>query len=300
MLTYTGSRNLYGDFTQNDNSTHLTLGDVYINEAIRRIFNSFNWDFLEGLATEATVASQENYALPADYKRMIGTPFITVSSRKITMQEAPTRKFFDDLSATATTGTIPIYFIIYDGEIRIYPIPSGINTMTYLYEKRHIDLNIADATNMRVTDLANGATTATVDTLAATNDMVGRYLQITRITASGGGDGLWYRIASRTSDTAIVLSREYQGTTLSSATAATVLGQVSLLPEAYQILPIYKAAEEYYVTKGNFGRADRYKNKYDELLAEMKQNHSFKTTNPVIEDISDFHHHNSNLFIEAS
>ena len=40
MLSYTGSRNLYGSLTNNTTATNLTLGDTLINQSIRKITSS--------------------------------------------------------------------------------------------------------------------------------------------------------------------------------------------------------------------------------------------------------------------
>lgn len=56
ILSYTGLRTLYGKFTNNETSTNLTTGDAYINAALRQIYGSASWDYLERTATDSTIA----------------------------------------------------------------------------------------------------------------------------------------------------------------------------------------------------------------------------------------------------
>jgi len=76
--------------------------------------------------------------------------------------------------------------------------------------------------------------------------MVGRWIRITQTTAANGGDNAWYQIGYYYSATSIGLKTEYQGSAISAGTAAYTIGQVSLLPEAYQMAPIYRAAALYW------------------------------------------------------
>ena len=78
--------------------------------------------------------------------------------------------------------------------------------------------------------------------------MAGKYLRITAPAtgAADAGDGQWYEIASSASGTAITLVAPYEGVTLSGATAAATVAQMSPIPEAYDMAPIYRTLALFY------------------------------------------------------
>lgn len=91
-----------------------------------------------------------------------------------------------------------------------------------------------------------GGSIITASGTTFTADMVNRWIRITQTTAANGGDGAWYQIGNYYSATVIGLKTPYQGELITAGTAAFVLGQVSLLPEAYQLAPIYRACALYW------------------------------------------------------
>lgn len=300
MLTYTGRRTIFGNLTENNASDNLTFGDTIMNNADRKVLNMANWDFMEGTFTRTTVASQQNYELAQDYKRLVASPYITVSSTRYTMKQAPNRKFWDDLNIVSRTSDIPEWFFIFGRELLIYPAPaSSSNTITIPYEKRHIDLTIADYTTGTIVSIANAATTLTGSGTTWTAKMAGRYVRIDDSNTANTGDGQWYKILSRTSDTVIELDWPYQGTTITGGSGTYNIGQVSQLPEDFQMLPVYKAAQIYWAKEGDRSKTISFKELYDELLLELFRTHVYKTTNPAIDDI-DYDRINPNLTISLT
>jgi hypothetical protein len=73
-----------------------------------------------------------------------------------------------------------------------------------------------------------------------TQSFVGRFIRITETTAANGGDGAWYEIGTVTNATTINLVKPYQGTSIVAGTAASIIGQVPFLPEAYQMAALYR------------------------------------------------------------
>ena len=94
MLTYTGLRNLYGDLTEDESSTNLTLGDTLINLATQRLLSSFHWPFLVRSGTATTVASQQFYDLPYNFKKLTSL-YITVSSTRYVPRKIVDSVFWD-------------------------------------------------------------------------------------------------------------------------------------------------------------------------------------------------------------
>ena len=73
--------------------------------------------------------------------------------------------------------------------------------------------------------------------------MVGRWIQIT----APSGDNNWYEIAAWVSATEVTLVNQYQGNTITGANYT--IGEMSLLAEDYQDLPMYRALSIYFTTR---------------------------------------------------
>lgn len=301
MLSYTGSRDLYGKFTQDPDGDNLTHGDTLINLAIREILGSMDWDFMEKTNTQNTVASQRFYELPGDYESMINGPYVLIDSTRYTPKEVPNRRFWDNLNRQEDwSSDFPEWYFIFDGQLGLYPKPntSISNALVIPYKRGFADLSIADYTTGTVDAITNGSTTVAGDSTVWTAPMAGRFLKVTPTNVvATSGDGLWYEIASRSADVTIALTRNYLGTSLTSAAAAAyIIGQMSPLPETYQILPTLKAAEQYWLPKGD-PRANDFAARYDRLLKQMTKDFGTKTTSPVIDDGTETNIINPNLTV---
>lgn len=301
MLSYTGSRNLYGSYTQDTSSANLTHGDTLINLAIREILGKSEWDFMEKTTTMNTVASQQFYELPADYDTLINGPYVIVGNNRYKPKECPSRDFWDHLNMQENwSSDYPEWYFVFGGQLGLFPTPntSISNGLVIPYKRGFSDLSIADYTTGTVDIITNGDETVTGSGTTWTSPMVGRFLRITPSnTAASSGDGLWYEIESRTSATVLELKKPYLGTSLTTgAAAAYTIGQMSPLPETYHELPILKAAEKYWGPKSD-QRAKDFKQQYMELLQQMIDDHSSKTNSPVIDDGSGVNIINPNLTI---
>lgn len=264
MKSYTTLRNLFGSFTQNTSSTNLAYGDQLINDEMRRLLGKVPW-LLEASWTDTTVALKQNYKLPPDYRKLINAT-VTVGSFSYTPQEAPNRDFWDKLNLnTVISSNIPQWRYNYANQMFFWPAPSANGTtgnITMNYQKRVKDLSIADYTTGTVT-ATNGSTAVTGSGDAWTSVMNGRWIQIAE---SVGGDAEWYEILTAASH-AIVLKQAYQGTNVSSV--AYTMGEMPLLPEDYQDIPVYFAASVYWQTRDEAryqSFLDNYKYKYNDFF----------------------------------
>jgi len=287
MLSYTQLRNLYGNLTNDSTSDNLTLGDTLMNECIRQICAKWQWDFIEKTETINTVASQQSYNLPHDYLKTT-TLYLTVGSTQYTPEECPNKKFWDILNSPAgQESDIPQYYMIFAGKLWLWPVPSTSSLVITLTYRRNVpDLNVADYSTGNVSAVTNGAKTVTGSGTTWTAPMAGRHLRITKSdTAANAGDHIWYEIASVASATSLSLLKDYEGTTLAAATASYIIGQMPVLPEQFHMLPVYYAANVYFMTKNlDNGRAQQFKEMYDELFDAMKAAHGRKTNNVVVLD----------------
>ena len=291
MKTFTQLRNAYGSYTANSNSTSLTLGDQFINDSIKTICNlqGGKLRFLESTTNMTTVADQESYQIPNKYRKLIDMYIYSGSGSSTDTIYAP-EMVFDPvrwkriLQYRLGTGDVPYFTYIENTSYKIQPIPSTTGNLIVLRGRLRVkDLTIADVTNVTVTSVANGGTSVVVSG-GMTADMVGRYIQITETTAANGGDGFWYEIGSYTSATQIGLVKPYEGTSIVAGTAACTIGQVPIVPEAYQPAIIFRAAALYWQQQGELDRAKTYwmmydggkeagySNEYGGLILEMLEN----------------------------
>lgn len=154
-----------------------------------------------------------------------------------------------------TTGDYQITFS--SGEIRMASFTSASTAVTW-------DNELTEAATATITiSTSTGGSIITASGTTFTADMVGRFIRITETTAAGGGDGLWYEIGTYFDSTHIALVKAYLGTSLSGATASYTIGQVPLIPEAYQIAIIWRSVAMYWDSQGELGRSERYWRMYD-------------------------------------
>lgn len=303
MLSYTGLRNRYGELTNNASSTNLAQGDIWINENLRQLQRMFEFDFDETSTTDTTVASQQFYALPFNYKKLMSVT-ITVGNINYTPKEVTNRDMWNRLNqSTAVRSNIPEWYYVQvtstGPQIGFYPVPSGSgNTITYYYKIRVRDLSIADYATGNVFTTTNGGTTVIGTSTVWTTSMAGRWLRITESDSVNRGDGEWYRISSVTNGTTLILTLPYNGTAINGGAAPYTIGQMPLLPEDYHLLPVYYAANLYWSTNGNNpDRAALYKAEYDALLAELRVDRGQKTVSPVVDMGQNVEMINPNFFI---
>lgn len=289
MLTYTNLITLYKSLTGDSGSDNVTLGTTLITESIRRICKSYPWKFLEASEDITTVASTQFYNWAHDFSKLVTVTFL-VGTQRTPLIEVLSKKRWDLLNqSTSETSDSPSHFFVYDRQIGIYPTPtSASNTITVDYKKRVKDIGTADYTTGTVT-VTNGDATVTGSGTTFTAQMVGRWFKPTT-------NGEWYRIASFTDATHIELDRNFEGIT--KAGDAYVIGDVSLLPEEYQILPVYEAVSIYWMSIGNnTTKSDFYDKKFKEGLEEMKIAFCNLSENVDIEASEDERLVDPNLFV---
>ncbi len=252
MKSYTESKALLGTMAKvasTDTNNIATLVQFW-NDSIKTMCNirGGKWWFLETTKDVATVASQQGYAIPAKIRKLMSI-YVTVG----TTVYRPTPVFNDNdwnqvLSANYGESDTPLFYYVQGRTVKIAPTPaSTAGTITMRGRLAVKDLSIADYTTGNITTLANGGTAVTGSGTTWTAAMADgyRYIRITDSDTALKGDGFWYPISEYTSATAITLGAPYQGTALAAASAAYTIGQMTPIPEAYDMAPIYRALALY-------------------------------------------------------
>ncbi len=285
MLTYTGGRTLYGQLTNNSSSSNLSFGDTMISEGTRAMLSKMPWPFLEKTATSTTTAGTQDYILPGDMARLINV-YITIGTYKYIPTEVTSADDWarinnpESIQSDAVTN-----FYTIGNKIYFWPVPASTgNTITYDYIQLTRDLNTADYTIGTITTATVGSASIVGSGTSWSSGMSGSYLRITSGSAANLGDGIWYKIASVESATELTLSAVYKGSSIVAGTAAYTIGNCSLIPEKFQIGPVYFAASEYWRKQDDDARADRYEAKYQETLDLMIDEEGTKSSSVVIDN----------------
>ena len=125
--------------------------------------------------------------------------------------------------------------------------------------------------------------------------LIGQYFLVNpTATAATSGDGFAYKVTAVGSATSLTLQKAYAGSNLSGASYS--IGQAPAIPEAFQQMIAYKAAQNYYLTRNpDNTRFQNFKLMYDELyeglLQDSKKSASVWIRTPVPDQMT-----NSNLF----
>lgn len=247
-----------------------TLGKALINESEAVILPMYPWTFLNKTANLTSVASQEAYELPIDTARNKITAVRLEESSTVfyTARIVESVAFWEYLQSLNTAASDVLRYVYIQGDqLLCYPKPaSASKTIRVRYQQSHKDMTQADYTTGTITSIANGATTVTGNGTTWTAGMAqaNGHIRITNIAAAGGGDGYWYEIASRTSDTVLELVKNYAGTTLAAATAAYTIGELPLIPQSHDNVLLYRALALYYMqNEEDMTRANRFWLMYD-------------------------------------
>jgi hypothetical protein len=137
---------------------------------------------------------------------------------------------WNDLNSVPTTSSIPTHYYIRGfNEIGLYPTPKSNVTggMIVSHEPQHILLTQDDFTQASTpagtVTVNNGNVAITHSAAAFTQQMVGRWLQIT-----DGTDGKWYKVAAFVSASVLNLENYYEG--LSGSGKSFRIGEVMKIP----------------------------------------------------------------------
>lgn len=299
MKTFTNYNLDVPRIINNSASDNLLWATEVIMDSIRYLVTKYY--FNERTYTTPTVASQQFYNLPPQVKELINLT-VTIGGVVWQPKECPSRQFWDALNVITFTQDFPSYFFVYNGQVGIYPNPSSAgNTITMNYKTRIVDLSMADVTStssVQTVSVTTNTTTVTASGSVFKNWMAGQWIRIPfSNTDSANGDNNWYQINSITNGTTLVLKNKYTGSTVTAG--AFTIGEVSILPEDYQDLPLYRMGIIYYTTRfPDPARAKLYQGLLDIGLSALNEEFGAKTSSIILND-TNVQIENPNLFVRT-
>jgi len=272
MITFTQLLDQYKVLTRNTTTANDTLGKTLINDSIRTICNlqGGKLRFLEATKDLTTVANQEAYQIPNGFRKLIDVMAYSDSGASSSSTIYSPEMVFDPtkwkliLQYRYGTQDVPYFVYVERTRLLIQPIPATTGNLIRLRGRLETsNLTRADYTTGSIVSITSGAT-ALVGTGTSWNaSMIGSYIQITPTSSANGGDGYWYEIAAVPTTTTITLSKLYEGTTIAAATNAYTIGQVPVVPSAYQPGILWRAVAIYWQQQQDIARAKQYWLQYD-------------------------------------
>jgi len=245
MRSYTETLTLLQKMTKVDaqDTSNNTLLMQFYDDSMRTILNirGGKWWFLEGFETLATQQNVAGYVIPNNIRK-ITTLTVTVG----TTIYSPTPVFNSQdwqliKSSNMGSDDATLYYYPTYGNVELYPAPaSDSNTITIFGRKTYRSINIADYTTGTITAVTNGGTTITGSGTSWNTSMIGKWIKIANTATVNNGDGVWYKIAGVASTTSLTILQKYQGTSISAGSATHIIGDMPIIPEAYEMAPVYR------------------------------------------------------------
>jgi len=301
MLSYTSGQTLFQTLTNNTSIANQTFGATMMNEGIRLMLGDLPWPFLETSTTELTVAGTQSYTLPGDLDQLINV-YILVGTYKYSPDPVTSANDWAMLNnPTGTQSDVVSKYFIAGNTIQFWPTPAASgNTITYDYVQATKDISVADHTSGTITTATNGSTAIVGSGTSWNAGMIGKWLRIASSNVANVGDGLWYKIGTVPTATTLTLNAAYKGVSIVGGTASHIISDCSLIPESYQLGPVYYAAAEYWRKTGQESKADRFEEKFNELSTRLKRAKGTKTSSVVVDDNTDNITVNPNLTKSAT
>lgn len=283
MRTFSNYQADFQNWAQNFSATNgstysaSTNGMRMVNDAIRYLVGTFFFNEASYTVPGGTVASQAAYQLPFNNKQVVNTT-VLIGNVLWQPREVATRKQYDALNVIPFVNNFPQFYYIWNNQLLLWPSPADNgDALTINYKRRIKDLSFADYTTGTVS-ITTATTTVTGSGTSWTTNMANMWLNIP-ITASNttSGDDEWYQIASVNSATSLTLFNAYQGQTVTGGTYT--IGEVPILPEDFQDLPLYRALYIYHTSiVPDKDKANYYKALYDEGYKRLDAEFGAKTS----------------------
>jgi hypothetical protein len=257
--------------TKNTLAANLTLGAQLVNDSIRTVNNirDGTWWWLESVPTVLTGASQQAYQVPAKLRKLMDL-YVQVGSGATAVIYTPFPVYDADkwkwiLASRMAESDIPLFYYRQgNNQVLLAPSSSSAGNTIFMRGRLNtIDLSIADYTAGTIVSVTNGDETVTGSGTTWNASMVGRFIKIDDSDAANSGDNRWYEIASVTDTTHLELVKPYNGTTIAAASLTYTIGQMSLIPEAYDVAPLYRASAIYWQNESDLNKSNMYWRMYD-------------------------------------
>lgn len=195
---------------------------------------------------------------------------------------------------TLDTGTYLMTFS--DGEIISVTLTNGSAAVTFATAITGSPTSVVLINNSTGGNIVNITTAVTFRTSQGGDivtgsgtswnaSMVGYMFKMPYSSSANGGDNFPYVINQVYSTSTLALNTSYGGTAITGGSSTYTIGQISIIPTSYQLIPVYRAVERYYKTVFKDKElADEYGLDADKLFAQMEVDYGNKDTDPTVQD----------------
>ena len=245
-----------------------TLFKALVNETHGLVLNSYPWPFLETTKDLTTTVDINYIELPADIRnnQLTNVEYRVSSTEIYVPKPVYNHDYWTYLMSLGTSSSDSCqFYYVYDERIYLYPTPATSSlTVRIRARKEAQEMTQDDYTTGGILTATNGSAAIVGDTTPTvwTSGMAGNYLKITKAAATLKGDGRWYEIASVTNGTNLTLAKNYAGTSIAAGAAAYTIGELPLIPGAFQNLLVYRPLAIYFMATSP-AQSDRYWRLYD-------------------------------------
>lgn len=247
------------------------------------------------------VSGQQIYQTPVDCIRVIGMTAATATGSTYQPPIKEIRSEFEWRQINAPTNYssswISYYYMLGNDELALWPTPSAdvTNGLRFYYQPQDFDMSVDDIVSsslspVQTVTVTNGSTTVTSTGSTFTSQLVGLQVQFTGIT-----NLTWYEIVEVPDSSTLTLKSAYTGSSASGL--AFRIGQVSILPQEYDDVPIHYALGLFFYGKGNTARGDYHLGRdedgkrglfYSMVQDAVKAYSSSTEGNVITEDLSGY------------
>lgn len=253
---------------------------------------TFNTALVASATATASVVGQQFIKMPADCLKPKTVVVILGNVRYTPIEITDQVEWERQNRISNIKSNIPIYYFIKGKtsggkEIGFYPTPAGANTnvIELTYKKQVKSLNIADYITGTIATATQGSRNITGAGTSWNASMIGRFIIISETATANGGDGIAYEIESVTDTTHLTLVTPYIGASIATGSASYTIFSSPLLPLEFQLIPVYKAAHEYWLTIGNDAtRATEFKSLYVDHVKLLEETYGSKSSNIVLQE----------------
>ena len=253
------------DQTGDDSSAQLTIFKRWINDTMHSMLGNHPWKFLEFTTDITTVADTGSYDLPANVRKIISVVALDANS-KVDQNPAPIEDplFYEGLLRRKASSSDITQFFYLEGSntLKIWPdFSTAGRTLRVRARKSVVDMTRANYTTGTITSITNAlkAVIGSGSSWLSQAPLGEQWIRFDAIT----GDLRWYRVASLDTDTTLTLDSPYVGVSIAAATEGYTLGEMPVVPEAYQTALFYRPMALYYMKMEDTTMAKMYWNLYD-------------------------------------
>lgn len=302
MLSFTQLTNRCVAYSSDPNNR--SAFQMYLNEGQKVVENELDDFIVEDQRSGMTIANFNQVPTPENYTRI---NFFYVQNG--TIRYDATTIYSEDqwqriISVTAIKSNYLEYIFPRIDYIELYPTPSSSLPYTYEYVYAAHDMQYDDYATGTINSITNVTPTLALpySTVEGVNCswqpyMAGMYFQMQ-------GDRQWYKIASVTDTTHLVLNKVYNGIAIGGfPNKQYTIAEMPHIPEASHMLLYYYAMKEYYGgLKKDTAKFTFFDGQFNKWLAWAKGTFANRTNQGVIPNmrgIGRFQRRNPNFFPQS-